>query len=111
MMLENNRYYDVFHLKHAVSTDPAERTDFVGFELITVTFGPSTEIQEQEISIPVVSDNINEATEGFFVVVLKDDITAGPGVTVDLEREGVTLVNIIDDDCKSVASCEHDDDP
>ena len=81
----------------------------MGFELITVTFGPSSEIQEQEISIPVVSDDINEATEGFFVVVLKDGITGGPGVTVDLEREGVTLVNIIDDDRKSVAIlCEQE---
>ena len=64
-----------------------------------VTFGPSSEIQEQEIRIPVVSDDINEATEGFFVVVLEDDIIGGPEII--LEREGVTLVNIIDDDRKS----------
>ena len=74
-----------------------------------VTFGPGSTIQEQKISIPLITDDLNEATEGFFVVIIKDAIIGSRRENVKMDREGVALVKIIDDDCKSghsVASCD-----
>lgn len=64
-----------------------------------VTFPPSLTIQEREVFIPLVIDDINEAIEGFFVVVVTENIS-DPSVTIELVRGGVTLVNILDDDSK-----------
>ena len=84
-----------------VSTNSSEKSDYVVSEPIFVTFSPTTsfDIMEQEIFIPLVMDNINEATEGFFVVI-DDQGIADQTLPIELERGGVTLVNIVDDDRK-----------
>lgn len=64
--------------------------------LVTISAGT----QDQQVAIPLIDDDINEASEGFFVVVVEDDI-AIPETSVELVRDGVTLVRIEDDDCKS----------
>ena len=85
---------------HTDSDDPAGRRDFVRNGPINVTFPPSSGIQDQEVFIPIVQDNINEAVEGFYAVVEPVDLLE-PTREVTLIREGVTLVNIRDDDRKS----------
>lgn len=45
--------------------------------------------------IPLVNDVFNEAIEGFFVMVVSEGIS---NQTVNLVREGLTLVRIEDDD-------------
>jgi hypothetical protein len=79
------------------SSDPSGRRDFVTSEPILVTLGPSFNIQEQMVFIPLVMDNFNEAMEGFFMVIVAENIS-NQGLDIDLERGGVTLVNIVDDD-------------
>lgn len=66
-----------------------------------MTFEPTTsfDIMEREISIPLVMDDINEALEGFFLVIDTEGI-ADQTLDIELERGGVTLVNIVDDDRK-----------
>ena len=81
------------------SADPNGRRDFVRNGPIEVTFTPSDNIQDQEIFIPITQDDINEATEGFFAILEPVDLL-DPTREVTLIREGVTLVNIRDDDCK-----------
>ena len=81
------------------SADPNERSDFIISDPILVTFPPSIENQAQEVSIPLVQEDINEATEGFFVMVISENIS-DPTLAVDLVRGGVTLVRISNDDCK-----------
>lgn len=90
--------YATFH-EHTDSKDPAGRRDFVRSGPILVTFTPSTDIQDQHIHIPIINDEFNEAVEGFFVIVLHENIS-DPEVTVELVRDGITLVNIEDDDRK-----------
>lgn len=68
-------------------------------EPILVTFTPSTGSQDQEVSLPLVNDQINEDYEGFFVIVLSENIS-DPSIPVELVRDGVTLVRIEDDDRK-----------
>lgn len=84
------------------SSDPAGRRDFVQSDPILITFQPSTRIQEQEVFIPLVQDDINEATEGFFVIVVAENISSEPSLTINLGRGGVTLMNILDDDRKQL---------
>lgn len=45
--------------------------------------------------IPLVNDVFNEPIEGFFVMVVSEGIS---NQTVNLVREGLTLVRIEDDD-------------
>ncbi len=85
------------------SANPTGRRDFVRSGPIDVTFTPSDGVQDQEISIPLIQDEINEAREGFFAVLEPVDLLDSSR-EVTLIREGVTLVNIRDDDCKSTDS-------
>jgi hypothetical protein len=52
------------------------------------------------VFIPLVSDNFNEAMEGFFMVIVAENIS-NQALDIDLVRGGVTLVNIVDDDRES----------
>jgi hypothetical protein len=83
------------------SSDPSGRRDFAVSEPILVTFGPSFNIQEQEVFIPLVMDDFNEAIEGFFMVIVAENIS-NQALDIDLVRGGVTLVNIVDDDRESI---------
>ena len=82
------------------SNDPEQRRDFVRSGPIMVTFTSSFGNQDQEAFIQLVHDDINEAMEGFFVVVVTENITLPDSVSsLSIER-GVTLVRIEDDDRK-----------
>ena len=82
--------------------DGSGRRDFVRNGTIEVTFSPNINIQQQEIFIPLVNDQINEAEEGFLVIFDQDRFAIiNPEVTVqDIIRGGITVVRIMDDDCK-----------
>ena len=80
--------------------DPGGRRDFIRSAPIHVMFTPSFDPQDQKFSIPIVQDNINEATEGFLAVIEAVDSIH----EVTLIREGVALVSIRDDDSKT-CSC------
>lgn len=79
------------------SSHPSEKRDFTKSGPIQVKFTPSIGRQDREISIPIINDNINEAEEGFFVMIMTASTSVGPE---DLIRGGVTLVRIRDDDRK-----------
>lgn len=81
------------------SSDPSERSDFIISEPVLVTFSPSNNDRSQEVFFPLVTDDINEAMEGFFVVVIAEGIS-DQTLDINLVRGGVTLVNILDDDRK-----------
>ena len=87
------------HIPILDSIDPAGRRDFIRSGPIDVTFTPSDDDQDQRISIPIVKDDINEVTEGFYAIVEPVDIL-NPMREVILVR-GVTLVRIRDDDRKT----------
>ena len=80
------------------SSDPAGRRDFERSGPIFVTFTPSAGIQGQKVSIPLVDDEYNEDYEGFFVVVMFENVTYPE--SKELVRDGITLVTIEDNDCK-----------
>ena len=81
------------------SIDDNGRRDFVRNGTIEITFPPSNNIQEKEVLISLVDDQINEAEEGFLVLVDADNIFI-PEEVVDLIRDGVTVVKIVDNDRK-----------
>ena len=63
----------------------------------TVTFAPSTTAETVSVVISFIDDAINEADEGFLVVV-RADAVASNQQNVTLDREGVASVIIINDD-------------
>ena len=74
-------------------------------DTITVTFPPSTTNDQQTVSIPITNDDILEPEEeGFYVVVTvsmdSDDTDESRSSPI---RNGVALINIVDDDGK----CKH----
>ena len=64
-----------------------------------VIFEPSQGISEQIITINLVDDIINEAQEGFYIMM--DVIESGPTDQITLVRNGIALVRINDNDRKS----------
>ena len=62
-----------------------------------VTFDPSTSAETAEVMINFFDDAINEADEGFLVVV-----RASNQQNVTLDREGVASVIILNDDRKCI---------
>ena len=60
----------------------------------TVTFAPSTSAETVDVVINFIDDAINEADEGFLVVVR----ATSNQQNVQLDREGVASVNILNDD-------------
>ena len=60
----------------------------------TITFDPSTSPETVDVVISFIDEAINEANEGFLVVVR---VTSNQQ-NVTLDREGVASVIIIDDD-------------
>ena len=63
----------------------------------TVTFAPSTSPETVSVVISFIDEAINEADEGFLVVV-RADAVASNQQNVTLDREGVASVIIINDD-------------
>lgn len=65
-----------------------------------VTFDPSSTNEEREIEIPLVDDEINEADEGFVLVIEMEDNgdRESVGEEIKLVRAGVALIRVADDD-------------
>ncbi len=71
---------------------------------IPVSFFPSAGSQSANISIPYIDDDINEAEEGFLVIIEIDDTQTDPA-TVGFVNEGVALMLITNDDGISLCVC------
>ena len=71
----------------------------------TVTFAPSTTAETADVVISFIDDAINEADEGFLVVVR----ATSNQQNVTLDREGVASVIILNDDreCIVLYSVSH----
>ena len=65
-----------------------------------VTFQPSTGNVDENININLVDDIINEAQEGFFVVI--EVVQSGAGDQINFVRNGVALIRINDNDGKQL---------
>ena len=65
-----------------------------------VTFAPSTSSETVDVTIDFFDDAINEADEGFLIVVRVDPAASNPQdiSNVALDRNGVALVTIHNDD-------------
>jgi len=62
---------------HVPSVDDGLRQDFEN-STHRLTISPSTSNQEREIFIPLVDDDVNEATEGFLLVIRIDEGASDP---------------------------------
>ena len=82
--------------------DESGRQDFVRAEK-TVTFPPSEFLMEQTISIPFNDDDINEASEGYFIVMTISESNVEDDVEF-LSGQNVTIIRINDDDGKHALS-------
>ena len=63
-----------------------------------VVFQPSPSISEQSVSLNLVDDVINEAQEGFYVMI--EVMESGPTDQINFVRNGIALVRINDNDRK-----------
>ncbi len=79
---------------------PVEERDFSD-EPITVTFEPNDLINDQQqLSIFVPNEEVNEAVEFFFVVL---ELVGGENRVI-LEQQSISLCRIVDTDSKQVAN-------
>ncbi len=85
------------------SSDASKRSDFTRDTAISVTFTAGNGNQDQTATIPLVDDDFNEAIEGFFAVILTNEVGTIPETVVEFERV-VTVVNIEDDDSEHIIS-------
>lgn len=77
----------------------ANRTDF-GSSITAVTFEASLSQSEATVTISLVDDAVNEAEEGFIIVIQVVEIGDIDEQSLILERNGVALVRIVDNDRK-----------
>ena len=63
-----------------------------------VTFAPSQANSEQILSVNLVDDTINEAQEGFYIMI--QVVQSGPTDQITFIRNGVALIRITDNDRK-----------
>ena len=61
---------------------------------------------DQTVVIPIIEDRINEANEGFLLIVRANQVLSNPSDVANLIfiDEGVTLLRIVDDDSKGAAN-------
>lgn len=77
------------------------KQDFVN-AIQSITFQPSTSSEDREVFIDFVDDEINEAIEGFFVIVSVNQSAIDPEANEDIViARSVALLYINDDDRKS----------
>ena len=59
---------------------------------------------DQTISIPIVRDRINEAVEGFMLIVRANEALSNPSdlAKLNLINDGVCLLRITDDDSRFI---------
>lgn len=66
----------------------------------TVTFEPSLSQVQESVTINLIDDSINEAEEGFVIVIQVVEIGSVDQQGLILDRNGVALVRITDNDRK-----------
>ena len=68
----------------------------------TVVVPAGDGVVDQQVLIPIINDRINEANEGFLLVVRANEARSNPSdlANVRYKDEGVTLLRITDDDRK-----------
>lgn len=77
------------------------RMDFSNLA-IPITFPPSQGSDGMSVSIATIDDLINEAMEGYLLVLEIETIAPeDEGTGVVLERDGLALIRILDNDSKS----------
>ena len=86
---------------HVLFLDDDLRKDFDN-STHRLTISQSSSYQDVEIFIPLVDDDVNEATEGFLLVIGIDELASDPRDVENSEmiRNGVTLAVITDNDGK-----------
>ena len=84
----------------ADSLDSSGRRDFINRGTIYVYFNASNTRQSQEVEIPIVNDEYNEASESFLVLI--DQSIIIPEEILVFLRDGIALVTIADDDRKQL---------
>ena len=82
------------------AVDPQGRKDFNN-TVQRITFSLSTSSEMMVVRIDIFDDAINEADEGFLIVVGVDPAASNQQEVsnVTLDRNGVALVTILNDDC------------
>ena len=85
--------------KFLYPVDPQGRKDFNN-TVQEITFSLSTSFETMAVKIDIFDDAINEADEGFLIVVRVDPDASNPQdvPNVALDRNGVALVTILNDD-------------
>lgn len=84
-----------------ITVEPSGKQDFVNTTQ-TVTFPPSLSViaDEREVLIGIINDDINEADEGFFLVLEIEEASQTDVDNTVFIRNGVALVIIDDEDSK-----------
>ena len=85
-----------------IATVDSERQDFSN-EIKTVTFPPSSTEVLQTLNITVFDDSINEATEGYLLMLVVDESMSDPQdvASLQLVNGGTSLIIVLDNDGKS----------
>ena len=68
-------------------------------QALEFVFQPSNQQQEFKVNITLVDDEINELNEGFWLVI---ELDPNNNETAILDRNGLALITIGDDDRKSL---------
>ena len=70
--------------------------------ITTVTIPPTGRVYFQEVFVPIFDDDINEADEGFYMMIEVDEAKSDPKDVAGLSYSfnGLTRIEIIDDDGK-----------
>ena len=95
--------YSYYCIINPTAVEPQGRMDFNNTEQ-RVTFAPSNSDMIVDVTINFLDDAINEANEGFLIVVRVDVNASDPQdvSNIALEREGVASVTILNDDCECI---------
>ena len=66
----------------------------------TLVIPAGNDIIDRKVLIPIIDDRINEANEGFMLVVRANEVLSDPQdlANVNYMDEGVTILRITDDD-------------
>ena len=83
-------------------TVDSERQDFDNNAVATVTFTASSDEQTMNVTIPILEDVVDEATEGFFLLTTVSDLSSETDrQNSDAINSGIALITIMDNDGNS----------
>ena len=89
------------HLHKAVDDPPSKLNKDFESDVIHVEFLPDeySRVNDLRVHVPIIDDNINEATEEYFIVKLTSSNTR-----VNVIEPSISLCTIVDDDRKCFCS-------